>query len=129
IISSVGMRPRTMRIALIRSYGRASPAGCADSVLTAPESTPWIRASISAWSSILSSLIRAPSLHHEAGEVDGFQQLGLAAHAANDLAQGLEGIRTQFLLALVGGDLREVLVGEQRQQVISHHRVVRLQQI
>src|SRR6185503_2826496 len=94
IISSVGMRPRTMRIALMRSYGFASPGVAALSVLTAPESTPCISASISAWSSILSSLML---LHDEAGEVDGFHQFGLPARAADDLTNRLECVGAEFL--------------------------------
>src|SRR5581483_2867510 len=131
IISSVGMRPRTMRISLPKSNARTSPPGCAAVVVsTFPESTPWIRASISAWSSTLSSLTARPSsLHHEAGEVDRLHLVGLAAGGLDHVADGRERIGAQMLLAVASAELARFLIAEQQQQVVAHGRVVCLEQL
>src|SRR6185312_15394777 len=107
IISSVGIRPRTIRDWLLKSYDLASPGAGGASVLTAPVSTPWISASISAWSRIFSWLmVRAGRrlLHHEAREVHGLELVGIAAGLGEILADGGERLGAQLLLAGGGGD-------------------------
>src|SRR5689334_24883738 len=84
-ISSVGMRPRTMRISREKSYWRATPGSGAGSVLTTPASTPLSSASISSWLSTSWPLI-AHLLHHERGEIQGFDFLGVAAVFPDDAA-------------------------------------------
>src|SRR5689334_20604341 len=127
-ISSVGMRPRTMRISLLKSYWRASPGAGAGSVLTAPASTPFSSASISSWFRTSWAMGRA-SLHHERGEVQRFDLAGLAAHLLDDRARGLEAPRAQRLLAFGGRDARVGLAAEDQQQVVAQARIVFLDEL
>src|SRR5215475_3370938 len=90
-ISSVGMRPRTMRISRLKSYWRATPGAGAGSVLTAPASTPFSSASISSWFRTSWAMCRA-SLHDERGEVQRLDLVGLAAHLLDDGAGRLEAL-------------------------------------
>src|SRR3954454_3639319 len=122
-ISSVGMRPRTMRISLPKSYWRASPGATAGSVLTAPASTPLSSASISSWFRTSWAMSRA-SLHHERGEIQRLDLLGLAAHVLDDGASGFEAPRAQRFLALRGRDTRIRLPAEDQQQVVAQARIV-----
>src|SRR6185295_12531972 len=127
-ISSVGMRPRTMRISLPKSYWRASPGAGAGSVLTAPASTPFSSASISSWFSTSWAMGRA-SLHHERSEIQRFDLGGLAAHVLDDRARGVEAPGAQRLLALGGRDTRVSLAAEDQQQVVAQARVVFLDEL
>src|ERR1043165_10100088 len=100
-ISSVGSRPRTMRISLPKSYWRASPGAGAGSVLTAPASTPFSSASISSWFSTSWPLM-VYLLHHEGSEIQRLDLGGFAAHLAHDGADRVQAAGAQRLLAFGG---------------------------
>src|SRR6185295_8130348 len=117
------MRPRTMRISREKWYWRASPGSGAGSVLTTPESTPLSIASISSWLSTSWPLI-AHLLHHECGEIQGFDLLRVAAHFLDDGAHAVEAALAQLLLAFESRDRLVALVGEDHQQVVAHARIV-----
>src|SRR4029079_9384305 len=112
-----------MRISREKSYWRATPGSGAGSVLTTPASTPLSSASISSWLSTSWPLI-AHLLHHERGEIQGFDFLGVAAVFPDDAAHALEAALAQLLLALERRDRLVALVGEDHQQVVAHARVV-----
>src|SRR5690606_1076310 len=127
-ISRVGMRPRMMRSWLAKSYGRATPGSTGSgSVLTAPESTPGSRASISSWESRSLTLMAArASLGDEAGE----QQVlggGVAGLGAHQLLHLLQRLLLQPLLAGAVGDVGGALLGQQHQQAGADGRRVALE--
>src|SRR5688572_19511444 len=127
-ISSVGMRPRTMRISRLKSYCRASPESGGASVLTTPASTPFNSASISSWFSTSWLLMGDASLHHERGEIQGFDRPGLALQFLDDGAHGLEALLAQLFLALGGGHRGVVLAAQDHQHVVADARIVVLEQ-
>src|SRR5688572_3748222 len=126
-ISSVGMRPRTMRISRLKSYCRASPGAASGSVLTAPASTPLSNASISSWLSTSWPLI-VYLLHDERSEIQRLELARVAAHLRDDGLHAVEASLAQRFLAFESGDGGVALVAEDQQQVVAYARIVALDQ-
>src|SRR5690349_16835406 len=117
------MRPRTMRSSRRRSYWRASPGASGGSVLTVPASTPFSSASISSWLSTSWPLM-VYLLHDEGSEIQRLDLGGLAAHLADDGADGVQATGAQRFLALGGRHRLVGLVAEDHQHVVAHARIV-----
>src|SRR5271163_3148169 len=89
-----------------------------------------MRASISSWSSILSSLTIRPSLlHHEAGEVDLLDVVCLAARGFNDVTDGRKRIGPELFFTGARGHDVVFLIREQHEQIVSDDGIVRLQHL
>src|SRR5690606_6303729 len=128
IISSVGMRPRTIRSCAVRSTRRGTPSRnrYSSSVSTAPLSTPCSSSSISSCDRMSWSLISCRSLHHEAGEVERLDG-GAAVTLRHDGLYLLERSLLQRFLARARHQRLVGLVAEHHDQVVAQHRRMQLQ--
>src|SRR5690606_15330979 len=83
----------------------------------------------SSWFSTCWVDITRALLHHETGEVDGFDLPCIAALARDCRTHHGERLPAQIHLALCGREYAVLLVRQHQQEVVAHHGIVLLDEI
>src|SRR5262245_23485762 len=125
MISSVGMRPRTMRSCLPTLYGRTPSAGFSAAPASLSPETPFKSASTSSWER--NSLVTARLLDHERREVHVLDAARRGFAGGEWGARFREQLRHQFLLARSRRELFGRLRGQEQQNPAADHRHLALQ--